>query len=108
MVNFFRRVLFLWIVVALAVGCASATPTLAPTPTPESTAYWPTEGWRTSTPEEQGMDSEILAHMLDTILEHEYNIDSVTVIRNGHMVLDITVHPFRLGQRRIMWKQRQR
>jgi hypothetical protein len=30
-------------------------------PVSESAAYWPTEGWRTSTPEQQGMDSEKLA-----------------------------------------------
>jgi hypothetical protein len=29
-----------------------------------SSAYWPTEGWRTATPEEQGMHSNILAEML--------------------------------------------
>ena len=27
--------------------------------------YWPTTGWRTSTPEEQGMDSELLAEAID-------------------------------------------
>ena len=25
----------------------------------ESATYWPTDGWRTSTPEQQGMDSEM-------------------------------------------------
>ena len=37
-------------------------------------AYWPTEGWRTSTPEEQGMDSQKLAEMLAEIRrkEHEH------------------------------------
>lgn len=48
------------------------------------------------------MDSEILAGMLETIQEHEYNIDSVSVIRNGYMVLDATVHPFRPGSRHII------
>ncbi len=24
--------------------------------------YWPTKGWQTSTPEEQGVDSELLAN----------------------------------------------
>jgi hypothetical protein len=26
--------------------------------------YWPTEGWQTSTPEEQGVDSEKLVEMI--------------------------------------------
>jgi hypothetical protein len=29
--------------------------------------YWPTEGWRSSAPEEQGMDSEKLADMIESI-----------------------------------------
>jgi len=97
-----KRFLFLWIAVALVAGCVSATPTLAPSPTPESTAYWPTEGWRTSTPEEQGMDSERLADMLDTIQERNYTIDSVSVIRNGYMVVDAYVHPFSPDSRHII------
>jgi CubicO group peptidase (beta-lactamase class C family) len=102
MVDFFKRFLSLWIVVALVAGCVSATPTLAPTPTPESTTYWPTEGWRTSTPEEQGLDSELLADMLDTIRERNYNIDSVSVIRNGYMVADAYVHPFSSDSKHII------
>ena len=41
------------------------TPTAVPQPTPSPTAmpYWPTQDWRTSTPEQQGMDSELLAQM---------------------------------------------
>ena len=27
--------------------------------------YWPTQGWRTASPESQGMDSEILLKMMD-------------------------------------------
>jgi CubicO group peptidase (beta-lactamase class C family) len=56
--------------------------------------YWPTEGWRTSLPEEQGMDSQTLAEMLDAIGERAYDIDSVTVVRNGYVVADATVYPF--------------
>ncbi len=48
------------------------------------------------------MDSAILADMLDAIREHQYNIDSVSVIRNGYMVLDATVYPFQPGQRHII------
>lgn len=40
------------------------------------------------------MDSEKLADMLDAIQEQGYDIDSVLVVRHGHMVLDAYVHPF--------------
>ncbi len=41
---------------SLITGCGGS-PASALTPVPD---YWPTEGWCTSTPEEQGMDSEFL------------------------------------------------
>jgi len=66
-------------------------------------AYWPTEGWRTSTPEEEGIDSEMLADMLETIQEQNYEIDSVTVIRNGYMVVDATVHPLGPNSKHIIY-----
>jgi hypothetical protein len=56
--------------------------------------YWPTEGWRTSTPEEQGMDSGRLADMLEWIEIKQRRIDSVTVIRNGYIVLDAYFYPY--------------
>jgi CubicO group peptidase (beta-lactamase class C family) len=50
--------------------------------------YWPTESWRTSTPEEQGMDSARLNQMLDVIERDRVAIDSVIVVRHGHIVLE--------------------
>ena len=112
-----RRTASLMLVVLVLVACGGAqaeptdvsVPTTArPTPTdipvvaePTSTTesgstqelpqYWPTEGWRTSTPEQQGMDSEKLAEAMTFIQDPPlYDIDSVTVIRNGYVVLDAT------------------
>lgn len=48
--------------------------------------YWPTHGWRTSSPEEQGMDSQKLARMLDAIREQKVNLYSFLVIRHGYIV----------------------
>ena len=48
------------------------------------------------------MDSEMLADMLDTIQERNYNIDSVSVIRNGYMVADAYIHPFSPDSRHII------
>ena len=83
-----NRVSFGWLVllclvVALLAGCATVDP--------EPRSYWPADGWPTSPPEEQGMDSELLADMLATILEQGYDIDGVTVVRHGYIVLDATV-----------------
>jgi CubicO group peptidase (beta-lactamase class C family) len=50
--------------------------------------YWPTEDWRNTTPEEQGMDSKLLNEMMDQIQVHEMRIDSISIVRNGYLVLD--------------------
>lgn len=85
-------------VLALAVICAACS-----APPPETATavaepdYWPTEGWRSATPEEQGMNSGKLAELLATVRERELAIDSVLVIRNGYLVLEANVHPFTAG-----------
>jgi CubicO group peptidase (beta-lactamase class C family) len=56
--------------------------------------YWPTEGWQTSTPEEQGLDSEKLAEGLRSIQQKQIPIHSLMVIRNGQVVLDATFYPY--------------
>jgi CubicO group peptidase (beta-lactamase class C family) len=98
--SYLKRFWLLCVVVALLAGCASTTP--AATPIEELSAYWPTEGWRSSTPEQQGMDSDRLARMMDVIRQREYGIDSVLTVRNGYMVADAYVHPFRPGSQHII------
>ena len=53
---------------------------------------WPTTGWQTSTPEEQGMDSAVLARLVDfgTIL----SFDSLLIARHGKIVLDASYAPY--------------
>ena len=75
-----RIFFYLSLVLLILTSCVPATP--------EPVAYWPTDGWQVSTPEEQGMDSVLLADMLGVIEEENYHIDSVTVIRNGYIVAD--------------------
>lgn len=55
--------------------------------------YWPTDGWRTSTPEEQGMDSEKLATFVQR-MGMGAGFHSVLVIRHGMIVLDVSVPPY--------------
>jgi CubicO group peptidase (beta-lactamase class C family) len=49
------------------------------------------------------MDSEVLADMLETIQEEGYAIDSVVVVRNGYVVVDAAVYPFRPGSKHIIY-----
>src|SRR5450432_3071940 len=57
--------------------------------------FYPTHGWRESTPEEQGLDSKTLAAMVDNITQKHLNVHSVSVIRHGYVVLDAYFYPYR-------------
>jgi CubicO group peptidase (beta-lactamase class C family) len=54
--------------------------------------YWPTLGWRTSTPEEQGFDSGKLAEEL--LAMGRIHPDSILIIRNGYVVMDAYFYPY--------------
>jgi CubicO group peptidase (beta-lactamase class C family) len=106
-----------WLCLILVVAaCRASPPTAVPvsslptstrppvsqptsTPPEESSSYWPTEAWRTSTPEEQGIDSAGLVEMLDQIEEEGYPIHGIAIVRNGYLVLEAYVHPFRAEDR---------
>ena len=55
--------------------------------------YWPTEGWRTSTPEEQGMSTARLQRMDDYIRASGVAIDGVVVVRHGYLVWETYPNP---------------
>ena len=59
----------------------------------QSSSYWPTHEWRTSTPEEQGLDSEQMAKLFDFVEENEINIHSLLIVRNGYAVLEAYFYP---------------
>jgi CubicO group peptidase (beta-lactamase class C family) len=60
--------------------------------------YWPTHGWRSSTPEMQGMDSEVLAQIFEYVRQHQIPIHSLLIVRNGYVVLDAYFYPFAESQ----------
>ena len=70
-----------------AAICNGAMPTPA---TAES--IWPTQEWRTSTPEEEGMDSKELAKLVDWGTTH--NFDSLLVQRHGKIVAEAYYAPY--------------
>ena len=91
------------VVLSLVAGCAGpglvispqqAAP-LTPTPVPALTfvspsePYWPTQGWRTSSPEQQGMDSVQLVRMLDAINARKLDLHSLLIIRHGYLVAEV-------------------
>lgn len=55
---------------------------------------WPTHGWATSTPEEQGIDSNVLIAAMDTIRERHLPVHSLLIERHGKIVLDAYFAPF--------------
>jgi CubicO group peptidase (beta-lactamase class C family) len=61
---------------------------------PEPPDYWPTQGWRESTPEEQGFDSAKLAEGLQAIQDRNINIDSLLAIRDGKVLVEAYFYPY--------------
>ena len=78
----------------IAVAVTLVGSNRAPSTIIEENAYWPGREWRTSSPESQGLDSAILADAFDYIREHRTRIHSLTIVRNGYVVLDTTFFPF--------------
>jgi CubicO group peptidase (beta-lactamase class C family) len=65
------------------------------TPTPAVNGdYWPTTDWRTSSPEDQQMDSQKLAQMLDTVRDEKINLHSLLIIRHGYIVNETYFPPY--------------
>jgi len=58
----------------------------------------PDDGWLSSSPEAQGLDSEALAQAFDFIRDRRVRIHSLVLVRNGHLVLDAYFFPFEPGQ----------
>jgi CubicO group peptidase (beta-lactamase class C family) len=82
------------VAVFLLAGLGAAAWFLIPglhAPAPE---YWPTNGWRTSTPEDQGFDSVKLAEGLQALRDSKVPIHSLLIIRNGYVVLDAYFYPY--------------
>lgn len=87
-ISLLRVYMLLWLVAA--GGCVTP-PTALPPAAPE---YWPTQGWRISTPEAQGVDSGLLAQALDLIRDQGLGVDSLLIVRHGYVVLDAYFYPY--------------
>ena len=49
---------------------------------------WPTDGWATSTPEGQGMNSTVLADIYTQVRDSDADIRSMLVVRHGYIVAE--------------------
>jgi len=82
--------MYLWrfvpIVLALTYGTVEGA---------ESGVYFPGREWRQSTPEAQGLNSTVLAQMVESISQRNLNVHSITVLRHGYIVMDAYFYPYR-------------
>ncbi len=93
------RVLMTVLLAGLVLGLA-----WVPVHGQSSEPYWPTDGWRTSTPEEQGMDSTVLVDLLNE-LESGVSVSahSLLVIRHGYVVLEASSAPYHSDQKHALF-----
>jgi CubicO group peptidase (beta-lactamase class C family) len=80
--------------ISVAIAACLALLSCATPKPPPPTEIWPTQGWLSSTPEEQGIDSTALADAIDTLKARGLPIHSLLIERNGHIVLDAYFYPF--------------
>jgi CubicO group peptidase (beta-lactamase class C family) len=61
-------------------------------PSPSASAvprdYWPTAGWRTATPEDQGIDPKALAEIEGQVAAAYGQVRSVLIVRHGYLVYE--------------------
>jgi CubicO group peptidase (beta-lactamase class C family) len=87
------RLLLLGLACVLAAACTgtdrqATTGTSQAPGVPSQRDYWPTAGWRTAAPAEQGMDPAVLDD-LDTTVPASYpQVRSLLVIRHGYLVYE--------------------
>ena len=60
----------------------------------EPNNIYPTQGWQSSTPEEQGFDSTKFADGLAIIKENGTLIYSLMIVRRGSAIIDATFYPY--------------
>jgi CubicO group peptidase (beta-lactamase class C family) len=95
----FKSKVWIWVTAALILVILGVLafiflPGRGTLPSQVAPDYWPTDGWLSSTPEEQGIDSSQLARTVQSIQEKHIAIDSLTIIRNGYVILDAYYSPY--------------
>ena len=83
----------------LVAACTSpvredATATSPPSQSPTQRDYWPTAGWRTAAPEQQGMNPAVLDDLTSVVPNFYPQVRSVLVVRHGYLVYERYWHGF--------------
>jgi len=65
--------------------------------------YWPTDEWRSASPESQGMDSEVLLDLLAAAWRHKLGINGLVIIRNGYIVLEVNGFAYDAADKRNIY-----
>ncbi len=60
------------------------------------------DAWPTSSPEDQGVDSAKLADLLEYIKNNGVSVNSITIVRNNHLIMDAYFHPFAFDTKHII------
>jgi CubicO group peptidase (beta-lactamase class C family) len=86
-----QRLLVLACVLALALSCSGRSPPAAE-PDRQADGAWPTRGWRTAAPQDEGIDPSVLAG-IDHAARLTYPaLRSVLVVRHGRLVVERYYH----------------
>lgn len=81
------RLLLIIGLLLLISGCTPAPALPSPsTPPTTSAEFYPTQGWRSATPESQGMDPGLIAQALAAVQSERIGLHSLLVIRHGYIV----------------------
>lgn len=86
----------LWIplfILFLFVPVSTVTPLPQSDRSPPEPDYWPTDGWRTSSPEAQNMNSQVLDQLHDELHSLELCYNSFIVVRHGYIVFETYPSP---------------
>jgi CubicO group peptidase (beta-lactamase class C family) len=78
----------------LGAGGARQVTSADDLPLRDTDGYFPGSTWRTSPPEAQGIDSEVLVELMNMIEAQRLPIHSLHIVRYGHLVLDAYFFPF--------------
>jgi hypothetical protein len=94
------RVTLALVVCVLAVSCGERTAPSAPDRDRRPVGAWPTRGWRTGAPQDQGLDPKVLAGIDDARLTYP-TLRSVLVVRHGVLVVERYYSGRHLGPARV-------
>ncbi|MEN8242369.1 MAG: serine hydrolase [Chloroflexota bacterium] len=83
-------------------SACGAEPTPRPAPIVKD-GYYPTAEWRTSTPEEQNIDSDQLEEMLTEIERKYWDVDNITIIRHGYKVFDVSLGDYQADEIHLLY-----